>query len=102
VDKDTYLQTTESMQSDYSIVMPFLVKALLENRSRYERLAAEQGADALFEREPKARGYLRPREGYRLYEERGELTERLKNDVRANSEWLTASLGYALAGVPRD
>jgi hypothetical protein len=29
VDKDTYLQTTESMQADYSMVMPFLVKALL-------------------------------------------------------------------------
>ena len=29
VDKDTYLQTTESMQSDYSMVMPFLMKALL-------------------------------------------------------------------------
>src|SRR5213592_3292867 len=38
VDKDTYLQTTESMQSDYSIVMPFLVKALLDNRARYERM----------------------------------------------------------------
>ena len=35
VDKDTYLQTTESMQADYSMVMPFLVKALLDNRARY-------------------------------------------------------------------
>ena len=26
VDKDTYLQTTESMQADYSMVMPFLVE----------------------------------------------------------------------------
>ena len=34
VDKDTYLQTTESMQADYSMVMPFLVKALLDNRAR--------------------------------------------------------------------
>ena len=33
VDKDTYLQTTESMQADYSMVMPFLVKALLDNRA---------------------------------------------------------------------
>ncbi len=37
VDKDTYQQTTESMQADYSMVMPFLVKALLDNRKRYER-----------------------------------------------------------------
>ena len=34
VDKDTYLQTTESMQGDYSMVMPFLVKALLEKKQK--------------------------------------------------------------------
>ena len=43
VDKDTYLQSTESMQADYSTVMPFIVKALLENRKRYEKHAAEIG-----------------------------------------------------------
>ena len=43
VDKDTYLQTTESMQADYSMVMPFLVKALLDNRARYAELAASDG-----------------------------------------------------------
>src|ERR1017187_5220461 len=36
VDKDTYLQTTESMQADYSMVMPFLVKALLDNHAKRE------------------------------------------------------------------
>ncbi|PWU05205.1 MAG: hypothetical protein C5B51_15250 [Terriglobia bacterium] len=97
VDKDTYLQTTESMQADYSMVMPFLVKALLENRCRYERLAAEEGEAALFEREPFARGYLRPREGYRLFEQRQELCERLKEDVRKNGDWLSESLKYPLA-----
>ncbi len=59
VDKDTYQQTTESMQADYSMVMPFLVKALLDNRDRYARRAAEIGEEALFEEEPKAAGYLR-------------------------------------------
>ena len=48
VDKDTYLQTTESMQADYSMVMPFLVKALLDNRKRYEQQAAEIGEEELF------------------------------------------------------
>ena len=62
VDKDTYQQATESMQADYSTVMPFLVKALLDNRERYEKRAAEIGEAAFFEQEPKARGYLRPRE----------------------------------------
>ncbi|MCU1234550.1 MAG: deoxyhypusine synthase [Candidatus Solibacter sp.] len=97
VDKDTYLQTTESMQSDYSLVMPFLVKALLDNRARYQEMAAAEGEEALFAREPKARGYLRPREGYRLFEQRDELYTRLTNDVRENRAWLLDSLAYPLA-----
>ncbi len=92
VDKDTYQQATESMQADYSTVMPFLVKALLENRSRYARQAAEIGEPELFAREPKARGYLRPREGYRLFDQREELCRRLKEDVKTNREWLLATL----------
>src|SRR3982750_3399731 len=64
VDKETYLQTTESMQGDYSMVMPFLMKALFDNRARYQQMAEAEGEEALFAREPKARGYLRPRQGY--------------------------------------
>ena len=97
VDKDTYLQTTESMQADYSTVIPFLVKALLDNRQRYKRMAAEEGEAVLFAREPKARGYLRPREGYRLFEQREGLCERLTEDVNKNAEWLRESLVYPLA-----
>jgi deoxyhypusine synthase len=97
VDKDTYQQTTESMQADYSTVMPFLVKALLDNRKRYEQEAAEIGEAALFEKEPKARGYLRPRAGYRLFEQREELCAKLTADVQANREWLMESLEYPLA-----
>ena len=95
VDKDTYQQATESMQADYSTLMPFLVKALLENRARYEGELAEEG-EALFEREPKARGYLRAREGYRLFEKREEICSRLKNDVRANREWLMGTLSRTI------
>ena len=91
VDKDAYLQTTESMQADYSMVMPFLVKALLENRNRYRRMLEAEGEEAVFAREPKARGYLRPQEGYRLFEIRDELCARLTDDVRANKEWLMES-----------
>jgi deoxyhypusine synthase len=97
VDKDTYLQTTESMQADYSMAMPFLVKALLDNRKRFERLAEAEGAEALFAREPKARGYLRPRAGYRLFDERAGLVSRLNDDVRQNREWLLRSIDYPLA-----
>ena len=35
VDKDVYLKTTESMQGDFSMVMPFLIGALIQNRDRY-------------------------------------------------------------------
>src|SRR5438477_7414289 len=69
VDKDTYRQTTESMQADYSMLMPFLVKALLDNRKRYAERAAEIGEEQLFREAPAARGYLRPKAGYRLFEQ---------------------------------
>jgi deoxyhypusine synthase len=101
VDKDTYLQTTESMQSDYSLVMPFLVKALLDNRRRYEEMASHEGEETLFAREPRARGYLRPREGYRLFHQREELCARLTRDVRENKDWLLDSLAYPLAAGAR-
>ena len=52
VDKDTYLQATESMQADYSMLMPFLVKALLDNRKRYAEQAAEIGEEKLFDETP--------------------------------------------------
>ena len=97
VDKETYLQTTESMQADYSLIMPFLVKALLDNRSRYQRMVEAEGEATVFAREPKARGYLRSRDGYRLFQARGELCERLTADVRQNREWLLETLRYPLA-----
>lgn len=100
VDKDHYQQTTESMQCDYSIVLPLLVKALLDNRERYERLAGEMGEEALFEKEPKARGYLRPRAGYRLYDRRAELVEKLKQAVGRQREWLLESVRFPLPPAP--
>ena len=96
VDKDTYLQSTESLQADYSMVMPFLIKALLENRQRYAELA-RGGEDSLFEKEPKARGYLRPNTGYQLFEHRDNLSRRLLEDVRSNRQWLLETLQYQLA-----
>ncbi|MBS1855649.1 MAG: deoxyhypusine synthase family protein [Acidobacteria bacterium] len=97
VDKDKYLQTTESMQADYSMVMPFVVKALLDNRARYRRMADEIGEDPLFAAEPRARGYLRPAEGYRLFEQREDLCRKLTEAVRENRDWLLESATYPLA-----
>jgi deoxyhypusine synthase len=97
VDRDSYLQTTESMQADYSTVMPFVVKALLDNRKRYTALAESLGEERLFEQEPKAQGYLRANEGYRLFSRREELCARLLDDVKENREWLMGTLRYPLA-----
>jgi deoxyhypusine synthase len=97
VDRDTYQSTTESAQADYSMVMPFLVKALLENRQRYAQRAREVGEEALFREEPKATGYLRSRDGYRLYEQREALVGELSRNVAENGEWLRKTLRYPLA-----
>ena len=97
VDKDVYQQTTESAQADYTTLIPFLIKALLDNRQRYAERAAEIGDERLFVEEPRAKGYLRNRDGYRLYEQRGQLRGKLLDDVRANAEWLRDSMRYPLA-----
>jgi deoxyhypusine synthase len=91
------MTSTESMQADYSTVLPFMVKAVLDNRARYARLAEEIGMEALVAKEPKARGYLRTKDGYRLYEHREPLVDKLKTAVRDNEAWLKESLSYPLA-----
>jgi deoxyhypusine synthase len=91
VDKDVYTKTTESMQGDYSMVMPFLVKALLDNRARYEAMGDSAASDS------KANGYMRPREGYRLFEKREALVQRLLEHVSMNRDWLVETLEYPLA-----
>lgn len=96
VDKDTYLQATESMQADYSTVIPFLVKALIDNRARYQELEKKLGKKKLLERHPEAKGYLRNRRGYRLYDQRDELCAKLTAAVKDNKEWLADTLTYPL------
>ncbi|HSG39306.1 MAG TPA: deoxyhypusine synthase family protein, partial [Thermoanaerobaculia bacterium] len=97
VDRDTYQQTTESVQADYSMVMPFLVKALLDKREAYARRAQEIGEEALFKEDPQAAGYLRSRDGYRLFENRDPIVRQLAEKVRENGEWLLKTLKYPLA-----
>lgn len=57
------------------------------------------GEEQLFKEEPRARGYLRPRTGYRLYERRDELTAKLMDDVKNNAEWLKSSIEYQSTAV---
>lgn len=97
VDKDHYRQTTESMSCDYSIVMPILVKALLDKRARLERLRAELGEATLLERHPEAAGYLRTTEGFRLYTRRQELMDKLFGRVREDAARLRAEVAAAVS-----
>jgi len=82
VDKDTYRSTCVSLQADYSTVMPFVARALLEKRARLERWEERMGREALVAKHPEAAGYLRPREGYRLMERREELVRALLDELR--------------------
>lgn len=100
VDKDVFRSTCESMPADYSVVMPILVKALLEKRARFERWSERMGFEALVKKHPYAKGYLRPREGYRLYDRRDELMEKLTKEVRRELKRLEKESSYALAPLP--
>lgn len=82
VDRHHYRRTTVSVPADYSMVMPFLVRALLAKRDRLRALEAEIGMETLVVTHPEARGYLRPEGGYRLYERLPELVETLLDDLR--------------------
>ncbi|MFT7668160.1 MAG: deoxyhypusine synthase [Planctomycetota bacterium] len=82
VDKDQYMSTCESVPGDYSMLMPLITKALLDKRARLEKLADELGLEELALRHPEARGYLRSREGYKLYEQREQLVSELMNSVK--------------------
>jgi len=101
VDEEHYRSTCESMQADYSMVMPFLVKALLDKRARFERWAERMGREALFAQHPAARGYLRERAGYRLYEQRSALVAALAGAVSKQKKRLEREASYPLASTPR-
>jgi deoxyhypusine synthase len=99
VDQQHFRSTCESLQADYSMVMPFLARALLEKRARFERWAEKMGAEALFQKHPAARGYLRPREGYRLLSKRTQLLAELMKEVKKNAPRLEKESRYPLAGA---
>jgi deoxyhypusine synthase len=101
VDKDAYVSTCVSLLADYSMVMPFLVRALLEKRARLERWRERMGEKALFAKHPSARGYLRPVSGYRLMDRREELVRALLDELAGHEKELRAGLDYSLASPAR-
>lgn len=102
VDKDEYRATCESMQADYSTIMPILTRALLEKRGRLQRLEEELGPEELRRRHPEAQGYLRPQEGERLYARRSELVAGLEAEVALRAGDLEQSSQYPLAAGSQD
>jgi deoxyhypusine synthase len=96
VDKDSFRSTCESMQADYSVVMPFLVKALLAKRDRYARWMQRMGSVELFKKHPAAEGYLRDPRGYRLFDERDELMRELLEAVRKDKRRIESEIDYPL------
>ncbi|MEM7307192.1 MAG: deoxyhypusine synthase family protein [Planctomycetota bacterium] len=97
VDASQYRSTCVSVPGDYTMVMPFLAKALLEKRARFARWEERMGAEALFDKHPAARGYLRPLGGYRLMDRRVELIDALKEEVRTRTDQDGEEPGYPLA-----
>jgi deoxyhypusine synthase len=85
------------MQADYTLVMPFIVKALLDKRARLAGQAQADGEENLFERSPEARGFLRPTAGYRLFEQRERLIAKLFDELKKNGSWLLESLKFPIA-----
>jgi deoxyhypusine synthase len=97
VDKDQYRSTCVSVPGDYTMMMPFLAKALLQKRARFERWAERMGMDALIAKHPAAKGYLRDRVGYRLFDRRDELIASLLDEVRGRAANLQDEIDYPLA-----
>lgn len=77
VNPETYRWQTESMQADYSMVMPFIVKALLDDPT------------------------LPRRKQLGLYHKRNELTKRLFDAVAENQSNIEETLNYPLKIVVR-
>ena len=102
VDKDAYQSTCVNLQADYTMVMPFVVKALLEKRARFERWKERMGEKALFAKHPNAKGYLRPKDGYRLMDRREQLVLALLEELAGMEKELRAGLGYELAPSARE
>jgi deoxyhypusine synthase len=58
------------------------------------------GEKALFAKHTSAKGYLRPKDGYRLMDRREELVQALLDELRGMQKELRAGLDYELALRP--
>ena len=93
VDKDTYLQVDGEHAGGLfdGDAVPG-ERAARQSEALRTTAPNQMSGDELAAKHPSAAGYLRAREGYRLFGMREELCGRLTEDVRANREWLLDSL----------
>ncbi|HEU0050979.1 MAG TPA: deoxyhypusine synthase family protein [Patescibacteria group bacterium] len=90
--------TVESVQADYSMVMPLIAWALLEKRRRLCAMRDKGTYTEFFAKHPEIRGYLRSSHGYRLFDRREELINQLLDVVTApdHVEKLRETFDYPL------
>jgi deoxyhypusine synthase len=62
-----------SIECDYTQIIPWLIRGLIEQRQRFQRMLKELGPRKLFQRHPEARGFLRQTDPPRLFDRRDEL-----------------------------
>lgn len=91
VSAEALAKTTESMQADYSIVMPLIAWALLDKRRRFQRMREEMGAEELYRTHPEARGFLNDRGQLRLFDRRDELMATLMARVTEQEQVIKLS-----------
>ncbi len=103
VDPDVLDIATESIQTDYTMVMPLIAWALLDKRRRMINMLNELGEEELYSRHPEANGYIRAEGQLRLFDRRDELTNNLLKEISRPKQLsrIKESLDFPLALLDR-
>lgn len=104
VSKEALVADVESLEADYTTLIPLLAWALLDKRRRLINLRDELGDDKeLQRRHPEALGYIRTQGGFRLYERREELVAKLFEAIGQpeSIERIKETLNYPLQLLER-
>ncbi len=96
---------TESLQTDYTTVVPLIVWALIEKRERLKKMCGRIGETQLFRKHPEARGFLRlEKQGQlRLFSRREPLVAKLLERIGKpdSIKRLRQTLNFPLAFLDR-
>jgi deoxyhypusine synthase len=100
VDKDAYKQTTESLQADYTTVMPLLVAALLERRRKFAELRETLGEERCSPSSRRRAATCATRAGTGSMSIARVCSRNSSPRSRKNGPWLLDSLKYPLPLKP--